>query len=50
VVGGALAGALLAVDEGVGDARRERGRREDEVDLEPAVALEALPVVVPLPE
>jgi len=41
VVRGALTGALLAVDEGTGDARGQH-----EVDLQAAVALEALPVSV----
>ena len=50
VVGGALAGALVAVDEGAGDARGEGGRAEDEVDAHAAVPLEALAVVVPVGE
>jgi hypothetical protein len=47
VVGCALPGALLAVDERPRDPLGERRGREHEVDLEAAVALEALPVVVP---
>ena len=48
VVGGAGAGALVAVDEGAGDPLGQRGRAEHEVDAQAAVALEALPVVVPV--
>ena len=48
VVGGALSGPLVAVDEGAGDACGQGRRAEDEVDAHAAVALEALPVVVPV--
>ena len=40
--------SFLAVDEGSGHECRQGRRREHEVDLEPAVALEALAVVVPV--
>ena len=48
VVGGALPGPLVAVDEGAGDPAGQRGRGQDEVDPQAAVPLEALPVVVPV--
>src|SRR4029079_7680602 len=48
VVARAGAGPLVAVDLGTGHPRREGSGAEHEVDAHPPVALEALPVVVPV--